>query len=410
MISRLYAGVAYAAAPWLRLMLRKRVVKGKEIAERLPEREGVAALPRPAGALVWVHAASVGEMMSVLPVIKLLAARCVVLLTTGTVTSAKLAGQRLPPGVIHQFVPLDVPSWVARFLDHWRPDRAVIMESELWPNLLRACDARQIPRFLLNARLSARSARNWRRMPGLARQLLQGFSAITAQSAEDAARFRALGAMRVLAWGNLKFSTPLLPYAPEELSVLQSLLPGPVWLAASTHPGEEEFVLAAHRKLLSAFPDLITILAPRHPERGVEVAALCAFAPRRALGQKPKSGCIYVADTLGELGLFFRLSPFAFIGNSLVAGGGHNIMEPAKLARPVICGPHMENFAEAVELLRREQALIEVSNADELAQAVQAWLIKPDEVKAAGRRAETAFVQAEHLPEQLLNLVFEEVA
>lgn len=410
MMSRLYAGVAYAAAPWLRRMLKKRVQKGKEIAERLPEREGIAVLPRPAGRLVWVHTASVGEMMSVLPVIELLARHCAVLLTTGTVTSAQLAAQRLPPGVMHQFIPLDVPGWVARFLDHWRPDRAVLLESELWPNLLQACDKRQIPRFLLNARLSARSARNWRRVPGMARQLLQGFAAITAQSAEDAARFHALGARRVLAWGNLKFSTNQLPYVPAELSALQALIPGPVWLAASTHSGEEDIIFAAHQALLSAFPELITILVPRHPERGAEVAALCAFAPRRALAQKPVAGRVYIADTLGELGLFYRAAPFAFVGKSLLAGGGHNIIEPAKLAKPVICGPYMENFTEASECLRQARALTQVSSTDELVAAVHAWLINPDEVKVAGQRAEMAFLQTEHLPEQLLGLILEEVA
>lgn len=395
------------ASPWLRRMLAKRAKRGKEISERLAEREGIASSPRPPGCLVWVHAASVGEMLSALPLIELLVERCAVLLTTGTVTSAHLAQKRIPPGVVHQFIPLDVPAWVARFLEHWRPDYAVFMESELWPNLLQACDEKRIKRFLINARLSSKSVRYWRFLPGLARRLLGRFAAIHAQSGADAARFQALGARRVLAWGNLKFSTTPLPYEPAMLAELQHKMPGPVWLAASTHPGEEEVIDAAHQALLPQFPNLITIIAPRHPERGAQIAALCADAPRRAVRQAPVPGCIYVADTLGELGLFFRLSPFAFIGNSLVAGGGHNIIEAAKLGKPVISGPSMENFIEARDAMQTAEALMQVHGVDELAAAVGFWLSNPDVATAAGLRAQAAFTHMENLPRQLATLILE---
>ncbi|GAN80736.1 3-deoxy-D-manno-octulosonic acid transferase, partial [Acidocella aminolytica] len=290
MILGLYAGATRLAPPVLRRMLRRRAGRGKEVAGRLGEREGFASLPRPEGSLVWVHAASVGETMSALPLIKLLAARGPVLLTTGTVTSALLAAARLPEGAVHQFVPLDVPQWGARFLEHWHPDAAVFLESEIWPNLLLACEARGIRRFLVNGRISAASTRNWRCAAGSARRLLGGFAAIHAQSTGDAAHFRALGAARVLEWGNLKFFAAPLPYDEATLAALQAALPGPVWLAASTHPGEEILVYEAHQALLGAFPGLVTILAPRHPERGAEVAALCGAAPRRALGQPPVAG------------------------------------------------------------------------------------------------------------------------
>lgn len=408
MILGLYAGATSAAAPWLRRMLVRRAGRGKEILQRLTEREGIASLPRPDGRLVWLHAASVGEMVSALPVIELLVARGAVLLTTGTVTSAKLAAERLPQGVMHQFIPLDMPVWTARFLDYWRPDVAIFMESEIWPNLLNGCDRRRIPRFLINARLSASSAKGWRWLPGLTRQLLGGFMAVHAQSALDAARFRDLGAKRVLEWGNLKNSTQPLPYTPGAMADIQRLIPGAVWLAASTHPGEEEIIHAVHQDLLPAFPDLITVIVPRHPERGAEVAASCAGAPRRSLGQSPQAGRIYVADTLGELGLFFRLAPFVFIGNSLVAGGGHNLIEPAKLARPVICGPHMENFIEARDCMAQAQALIQVNGRDDLGAAVRHWLSNPPEAKAAGERVEMVFSKTEQLPEQLVNLVLGE--
>lgn len=410
MILELYAGIARGATPGLRAMLRRRAARGKENPTRLQEREGIAAVPRPAGPLVWVHAASVGETMSALPLIRLLALRGAVLLTTGTVTSARLAAERLPARALHQFLPLDVPAWVARFLDHWRPDAAVFMESELWPNMLAALDKRGIRRFLINGRLSASSARNWRYAPAAARRLLGGFAAVHAQSAGDAARFRALGAGTVLEWGNLKFAAATLPADAQGVAALAGALPGAVWLAASTHPGEEAIIWAAHRVLVEAWPELVTIIVPRHPERGAEIAALCANAPRRAAGQAPRAGQVYVADTLGELGLFFRVAPFVFMGNSLVGFGGHNLIEPARLGKAVICGPHLENFMEAATRLRAAQALIEVETEQDLVHAVQAWLRAPDAAKAAGLRAQSAFKVVEKVPERLTDLILGAVA
>jgi len=400
MMLRLYAAATTLARPAFRRMLRKRAAAGKEIPARLPEREGITSVPRPAGRLVWLHAASVGETMSILPVLHALAGQTNILLTTGTVTSAKLAQARLPENAIHQFVPLDVPGWVEAFLAHWRPDVAVFLESELWPNLLRGCDARNIPRLLLNARMSDKSARNWRRLPGTARALLGGFTTVLAQSAADAEKFRSLG-VAVQEWGNLKFFAAPLPVDEAALATLQAQIPGRLWLAASTHPGEEEFCAAAHEKLLPRFPNLTTIIVPRHPERGAAVSALCNNAPRRALGQPPVPGQIYVADTLGELGLFFRAAPFAFIGNSLAGFGGHNIIEPALLARPVISGPHLENFEEPAVLLRNAGMLIEVSDADTLAAAVASWLETPPD----GMAAAACFAGAAQLPLRVAGLI-----
>ncbi len=410
MILNLYAGSTSLAAPALRRWLRHRATRGKEVALRLPEREGISSLPRPVGRLNWVHAASVGETVSALPLIRLLAATGPVLLTTGTVTSAVLAAERLPENALHQFVPLDVPSWVERFLAHWRPDAAVFLESEIWPNLLAACDARGIRRFLVNGRLSAASVRNWRRAPGFATFLMGGFTAIHAQSAADAERFRTLGLAQVLEWGNLKFHATPLPCDKAALAALRAAIPGPVWLAASTHPGEEELIYGAHQALLAAFPGLVTLVVPRHPERGEAVAAVCGAAPRRSLGQRPEPGLVYVADTLGELGLFFSLAPFAFVGNSLAGFGGHNIVEPALLARPVICGPHLENFEEAAARLRIAGALQDVADAGGLTAAARQWLTDPQAAQAAGARAAAAFMGAERLPERLLALILDGVS
>jgi 3-deoxy-D-manno-octulosonic-acid transferase len=390
-------------------MLAKRVSRGKEIPQRLNERLGIASRARPAGKLVWFHAASVGETLSVLPVIEALAGQARVLLTTGTVTSATLAAERLPDHALHQFTPLDVPSWVRKFLAHWRPDCAVFIESELWPATLRLLDTAGIPRLLINASLSARSAARWRLAPGFVGELLGGFRFIHAQSAPDAENLSRLGAKNILQWGNLKFAAPLLPVNEAALAAMRAAVPGPVWLAASTHPGEEEIVIGAHRQLAASFPDLITIIAPRHPSRGGEIATLAGDVPvaRRSLGQMPAPGGLYIADTLGELGLFYRLAPFAFVGGSLVPIGGHNITEPARLGIAVLTGPHTSEIAEQVRKLQSVGAIVEVSDAPSLSNAVRAWLRDPAAARAAGARAGQAFDGLEDLPARLAALIME---
>jgi 3-deoxy-D-manno-octulosonic-acid transferase len=235
--------------------------------------------------------------------------------------------------------------------------------------------------------------------------MLGPFRYIHAQSAGDAGNLRTLGVTDVLEWGNLKFFAPKLPANEADLAAFRALVPGPVWLAASTHPGEEALVWETHRQLRAAYPALVTVIVPRHPERGAEVAALAGDAPRRSLGQAPVAGQAYVADTLGELGLFFRAAPFAFIGNSLVGFGGHNVIEPAMLARPVITGPHNENFVEAAALLRAAGALVEAKDAAKLADAARAWLDDPAAARAAGAAAAAVFESTENLPERLADLI-----
>ncbi|MGC8523794.1 MAG: 3-deoxy-D-manno-octulosonic acid transferase [Acidibrevibacterium sp.] len=404
----LWAAAGTLAAPALRLMLWVRARRGKEIAARLGERRGIAALPRPAGKLLWLHAASVGETVSLLPVLGELARQAPeisVLLTTGTVTSAELLAARLPAlglagRVTHGFVPLDVPAWVARFLDHWRPDAAAFVESELWPNLLAACTRRGIPLMLINARLSARSFARWRCWPSVARGLLGGFASIRARSAEDAARFAALGAPTVRAVGDLKFAAAELPADPAALAALRAAIgPRPVFLAASTHPGEDAIILAVHHRLAARHPDLLTILVPRHPARGGAIASLpgAAMAPRRSTGAGPpglREGGVYIADTLGELGVFYRLASLAFIGGSLVAHGGQNPLEAARLGVALVIGPYHQNFAEAVVALAGAGAARTVRDGDELATVVGQWLDDPKTraaMAAAGPAAAARF-------------------
>ena len=392
-------------APALRLNLRRRAAKGREIAARLPERWGIDPTPRPLGPLLWMHAASVGETMSILPVLDALRHRTKVLLTTGTVTSQTLLDQRIPEqglsgDVLHRFAPLDVPSWVARFLSHWRPDAACFVESELWPNQLAACQTMGIPLMLLNARMSDRSFGLWQHVPSLARRVLGGFERVQARGDQDAERLKQLGATHVESPGDLKFAAPPLPVNQTELDRLIAVLAGrPVWLAASTHPGEETLIAAAHRELAPRYPGLLTIIAPRHPDRGSALAA-DLDAPRRTAGQEPPDGDgIWIADTMGELGLWYRLAPIAFVGRSLVApGGGQNPLEPARLGCAIAVGPHTGNFSDHVALLREAGGLVEVVDPPALARFVSGMLDNPDQRRRLGENAAASVRRHADLP------------
>lgn len=417
----LYAAGATLAAPGLRAFLRWRERGGKEIRERLAERRGIERSPRPPGPLAWIHAASVGETVSVLPVFQSLTGKApelTVLLTTGTRTSARLFQSRLAEfglsgRVRHRFVPLDVPAWVGRFLDHWRPDVACLVENELWPNLIAACGARGVPLLLANARLSPRSFARWRRAPEFARTLLGSFDRIAARSEEDAERLIALGARRVEIAGDLKFAAPALPADPTELARLSSALNGrPVWLAASTHPGEDIVVRDVHRAQARRHPGLLTIVVPRHPERGSRIAELVApdgVARRAAAADPPRGAGMYVADTLGELGLWYRLAPIAFVGGSLVPHGGQNPLEAGRLGCAIAAGPHMGNFAPAVAALERAGAICRIADAAGLASWVDAMLNDPARRSALGAAARSAVDQFADLPERYADAILERI-
>ena len=402
-------------APVLRGMLRRRVGLGKEVAGRLGEREGIDATIRPEGTLVWLHAASVGESVSVLPVLEALGRvpGVWVLMTTGTVTSAEMLEERLPGlglgRVLHRFVPLDVPRWAGRFLDHWRPDVAGFVESELWPNLLFACAERGVPAMLVNGRLSERSLRGWRRVPGFARAVVEVFARVHPQSEGDAMRLSAMGARRVEAPGNLKLAAPRLGMDEAELARLRGILGGrPVWLASSTHEGEETVVAEAHGALAARVPGLVTIVAPRHPVRGAALAELLGAtsgrAARRSLGEDPPSGGVWVADTMNELGLLFRLAPAVFVGGSLVPMGGHNPLEPARLGCAVAMGPHVGNMVEAVGRLKAAGALTTVRDAESLGAWVEGVLRVPGHPGAGVAAASGEEGLPERIAQGLLDL------
>lgn len=389
MILFAYRAFGQLVAPLVGLMLERRAAQGKEDRARLPERLGRAGQTRPEGRLVWIHGASVGEVLSVLPLVARLLERrsdLSVLLTSGTVTSAQILAERLPPRALHQFVPIDLPAAVVRFLDHWRPDAAVWVESELWPNLILDTAARGVPMALVQGRMSARSKRGWSRAPRTARRLLGAFRLCLAQSVADADRFAALGAPAPRSVGNLKFAAQPLPVDEAELARLRAAIGRrPVWIAASTHDPEEQAMAAAHRLLTARWPDLLTVVVPRHPARGEAVAQLLGGAPLRSRGETP-GGC-YVADTMGELGLFYRLAQVAFVGGSLIPHGGQNPLEPARLGLPVLHGPSMFNFTDAVEALAAVGASRTVNDAAELAEAVAALLADAEGCRQRGAAA-----------------------
>jgi 3-deoxy-D-manno-octulosonic-acid transferase len=369
----LYRAGLTAFEPAVGALLRRRVRAGKEDPARLGERRGVPGRDRPPGDLVWVHGASVGETLTVLPLVERLTRGGLgVLVTSGTYTSAELLAHRLPAGAIHQYLPLDVPRYVRRFLRHWQPHVALFAESELWPNMVLELERHHAPLVLVNARLSPRSFARWQKMPGMAQALLRKVSLCLAQSAADAERLDLLGAFHVIDAGNLKFDVPPPPADPRLVEALAGETAGrPLWVAASTHPGEEEIVLAAHQRLASRHPRLLTIIAPRHPHRGAAVAALAAsagLAPGlRSQGSGPdRRTNIYVADTIGELGLFYRLASVVFMGGSLVPHGGQNPIEAAKLGAALLHGPHVHNFHEVYGALDHTGGAFEVADQDAL--------------------------------------------
>lgn len=382
---RLYRIGTWLATPFVRLLLARRLKRGKEDPTRLRERYGIASAPRPKGPLVWLHGASVGEMLAVLPLMDRLRARGFkVLLTSGTLTSAKLAASRLPPDIVHQFVPLDSPVFVRRFLKHWRPDLVLLVESELWPNLLIEVNARRTPLVLVNARMSPKSYGNWSRLSRSVAALLARVDLSLAQAPDDGDRLARLGAPRVVVTGNLKFDAPPPPVDIVAFDALRHASANRVvMVAASTHPGEEEIIIEAHQRLAKELPNLLTIIAPRHPERGLDVVRLANDAGSPAVlrsdGYLPDRGTqIYVADTIGELGIFYRLATVALLGGSLVRHGGQNPIEPIKLDTAILHGPHITNFSDIYTRLDANLGAAPVTDARSL--AASAYMLLADGV------------------------------
>ncbi len=386
-----YKVITMLSAPLLALLLKRRVLRGKEDPTRLNERRGIASRPSPKGSLIWIHAASVGEAQSALILIDKISKikpDTHFLVTSGTLTSASLMAKRLPAKAIHQFYPLDHPLWIGRFLDYWQPDIALWMESELWPNMLLAIKNRNIPAVLINARLSENSFKRWKYLAGTANKILQTFALIMTQTNLDAVRYETLGAKNVITTDNLKYSAAPLPHDSDDLETLQTAIKNrPVWLYASTHDGEETLACDIHLALKKQHKDLLTIIVPRHPERREEILQGCKNAELNIVlrgnnKNLPTQGTdIYIADTLGELGLFYRLCSISMIGRSFSndGGGGHNPIEAAQLDCAVLTGANVQYQTQLFNEMLSANAVWQAQTKEELQTALATLLSSPEE-------------------------------
>ena len=417
MPSRVWQAAATVLSPALPFFLRWRQTKGKEIPSRVREKMGFPSHSRGTANLVWFHAASVGETVSILPLVS----ACLtqksdfqVLVTTGTVTAARLLAQRLAHSrVVHQFMPLDVPRWGKRFLDYWQPKAAVFTESELWPNMLGLCHTRNIPVMLVNGRMSASSFKGWRRMGRVARRMLERFAWVSARSDEDAQRLQQLGATKLLETGDLKTAAPPLPVDEAELARLKERLAGRrIFAAVSTHQGEEQQIAQAAKLIRRDYPDVLVLVIPRHPERGADLSVMLGYVPRRGAGQMPtEDDLLWVCDTLGELGLFFRLASCVFIGNSLPGvlggGGGHNPFEPARLGCAIASGPLVQNFTDAFQHMAAGITI--VNNAQELAAWVRDMFANPAKRQQLANNVQCVATANADLPERLAKHILAQI-
>jgi 3-deoxy-D-manno-octulosonic-acid transferase len=385
MTLRVYRRLSSAVVPLAPALIKRRLRLGKEDPARIGERRGLSRDARPHGPLVWIHGASVGEVLAAAALIERLRALNIrILLTSGTVTSAAIVAKRFPADIIHQYVPYDSPRYVARFLDHWRPSLALFIESDLWPNLILQSAARRLPMVLINGRMSQRSFPRWRRVVGTISALLDKFDICLAQSDTDAERFSALGCRNVVTTGNLKLDVPAPPADPGKLERLMAQTRGrPVVVAASTHPGEEEILVEAHKTLAGFFPGLLTVIVPRHPDRGASIARMILAAglkpALRSREELPTAATdIYVGDTMGELGLFYRLAGIVFMGGSLVEHGGQNPIEAVKLGAAILHGPHVFNFSDVYEALDQSGGARRVDDQQAVVKQVGQLLANPD--------------------------------
>ena len=390
-----YRGLMHLLSPLLRGAVHRRARRGREDAARVGERFGLASQPRPAGAVVWLHAVSVGEAVAAFPLVSALLARhrVTVLFTTTTVTAARMVERELPECVIHQYLTADHPKWNQRFLAHWQPDAVIWLESDYWPDLLSRVHAAGIPAALVNGRLSQRTVRRWRLVPGLIRPAMAGFQPCLTGGPEYVARFRQLGVAAPLSLGNLKAAAAPPGCEPDSLAAFRDGVGGRFcWAAVSTHSGEEAMVGQAHQQLRRQRPDLLTVIAPRHASRGAAIAETLArqglTVSRRSEGRIPgPDDDVHVVDTLGELGLVYRQADAAFIGGSLVPKGGHNPWEAVRFDCALLYGPHVDNAATAYRKLTQAGGARQIADAGELADAVETLQADPATARRMARSA-----------------------
>ncbi len=412
----LYSFVFILALPLIMLRLIWRGSRASAYFKRWDERFGIKPAPSAEKPLLWVHAVSVGEVEAARPLVEALQTQYPshqILITTMTPTGSARVTSLYGDRVLHCYLPYDLPFAVRRFLKSARPELGIIMETELWPNLIHYADALEIPMVLANARLSARSAAGYQKIAKLSQRMLQQFTLIAAQSQDDRQRFVALGADKesVHAVGNLKFEITLPASLTEEAEALRSIWGNrPVFIAASTHEGEDEIILNASRKIRAEFPDLLLILVPRHPERFDKVAALSQRSGFKILRRSDNGMCsrdiqVLVIDTMGELPLFYGTADIAFVGGSLVPRGGHNLLEPAALGRAVIIGPHYFNFSEISRQFLEAGAAVQIDSSESLADTVTDLLRNPQKRADMGQAGQNLIKHSQGASKRLLNLI-----
>ena len=400
--------------------LTSRLLMGKEDPERLEERLGISLAERPTGNLIWFHAASVGESLSLVELIKRISSSQPdynFLITTGTITSAKLILSRLPSNAVHQYIPVDTPKAVEKFLDRWRPSLAIWTESEFWPNLISFTAARDIPMILINARISEKSYRRWRFFKKSLKYLIEKFNYSLIQDEKTVKYFSKIGisSNNFELTGTLKEGSAALPHSEiEQVEISKQILNRPVWLAASTHEGEEKLIAAAHRHASKASQGLLLIIVPRHPERGLEIASILTkenfkICLRSRKDKISSDTQIYIADTLGELGLWYRVAPVSFVGGSLVPIGGHNPFEPAALGSAILYGPYVENFKDIYNRLNVAGAAVKIEEASELGVKLIETLSPENAAKLAQAAWEVSSNGAE-ITDRAIKLIYENLS
>ena len=371
--------------------IKKRKENGKEDIKRFNERIGRPSMKRPEGTLIWFHGASVGESLSMLPLIhKMLEIYpdAHIMVTTGTITSAELMAKRLPERAFHQYITIDNPLFTTRFIKYWRPDLVLWFESDLWPAMLSGIKRKNIPLILVNGRISNKSFKRWQQFDFISKELLGCFSLCLGQSEEDAYRLRVLGARESVCLGNLKYAGLPLPIDRDKENEITSQINGrTVWLASSTHHNEEAKIARMHKRLKEKFPDLLTIIAPRHPHRGPEIMEAIhetglTASLRSENGKITPQTDIYVANTVGELGIWYDIASLVFIGGSLIPHGGQNFIEPSRVRDAVIVGPHMFNFTDAMNRAKKADAVIQVNDIEELEETVTQLLSNKELLEA----------------------------
>ena len=372
--------------------IEKRKKRGKEDIKRFNERVGRPIKPRPEGKLIWMHGASVGESISMLPLIQRLLEvypNAHVMVTTGTLTSAEIMAKRLPERAFHQYLPIENPVFATRFLKHWKPDIALWFESEFWPAMLSCIKRKNIPLILVNGRISNKSFKRWQQFDFIIKEILECFTLCLGQSDEDEYRLRVLGAKNTMCLGNLKYAGLPLPVDENNKQEIAEQITGrTVWLVSSTHDDEEFKIARFLKDLQKKVPNLLTFMAPRHPQRGSEIKQRLQkelglnVALRSANEKITEKTDVYVADTIGELGIWYDLIPLVFIGGSLIPHGGQNFIEPSRSRDAVIVGPHMYNFADAMNRAKKADAVIQVNDVLELMETVENLLTHPDLLEA----------------------------